>query len=286
MRSYEVFLAKSDAAILIVSNENKILFVSQSAIRLLKECREILVNKIISLEGGALIYLVPDDLAISQFVVLHQLKAPLAAIKWVAEDFIDDDGSLNPHQTENFRTIYETNKFMINLVNDLLNVKRFQGGAIKVNLASSDIVELIANVIQMLQPSADKKNQKIVLEMKIKPDRVLIDNNLFSIAMENLLENAINYGLKNSTLKIFLDSDASGDYLVSVYNEGLEMNDEDKEKIFTKFYRSEEAKKMRSSGTGLGLFIAKSAIEANRGKIWFHSDDGKTTFYFTVPKVS
>ncbi len=223
----------------------------------------------------------------TEFVSLasHQLRSPLTAFKWVIE-LLRNDKKTSAKVREKIDYLYRANDRLIVLVNDLLSVSRIDVGASLVHKRVSDVKKLIADVVDTLKPDAEARKQKIVISMKIELVSSVIDPNLFSEAFKNILDNAISYGTPGSDIKIAVDQQ-SMNFLVSVYNDGPPIAPEDKVKLFTRFYRGVGASVQKPTGSGLGLFIAKSSIESNGGKIWFESGVKKgTTFYFTVPITS
>jgi len=288
MQSYEKFLDERDEAIIIIRDSGRV-FINKTAQKLLAFFKNLSVQRIVAIDGGYLLYIRPDSMTESQSVVLHQLKTPLVAIRWITETLLDNNvANLTEHQKEMLNDIHQTNQFAINFVNDLLSAVKFETGLIRAKPTATDIIMIIQSVIKMLKPAAAKKKQNIILETSGQIKQVFIDSDLFTRVIQNLIDNAINYGAANSDINIRVSSDTSGaesrQYLIIVHNEGVPISDADKEKLFSKFYRGDAAKKINPSGTGLGLFIAKSAVEANGGQIWFESSADKgTAFYFTVP---
>lgn len=221
-------------------------------------------------------------------MVTHQLRAPLTAMRWTIEALLEGN-QLSGSQREKIQDIYRSNHQLINLVNDLLDISKVKAGvkAIKV-----DIREIIRKTIKFLEPSAKKKNQEIVFETLTIVEKTDLDPALLSKAVENILDNSISYGAENSEIRIEISKERPSKkaYLISIHNEGAAIPKEEQEKLFTKFYRGEAAKQLKPDGSGLGLYIAKSAVEANGGRIWLESPTSLetntgTTFYFTAPMV-
>jgi len=215
-------------------------------------------------------------------VASHQLRTPLTAIKWIIELFLEDKG-LTSKQQERLTDVYSSNQQLIDLVGDLLNVSKMEAGKMVTNKKPVNIKQLIDNSIKILKANADKKKQKINFVSKAEIKETNIDSTLFNSAFNNLLSNAVAYGPPGSTIGVIVSIEGK-EYVIEVHNDGPEISKSEQNKIFTKFWRGADAKRIKTRGTGLGLAIAKSAVEANSGKIWFKSGDGKgTSFYFTVP---
>ena len=225
------------------------------------------------------------DKAKSEFVSLasHQLRTPLSAIKWTLEALGQDSGLTAKHK-ERISDVYSANERLIALVNDLLNVSHIEEDKIVAKKELVDIGKIISESIKTFKANADKKKQTLKLSINAPIVPINLDILRFGEAFNNLVSNAINYTPGGQQIDIAVSA-KSNDYLISVHNNEPIIPLSDQKKLFAKFYRGTEAQKIHTTGSGLGLFIAKAAVEQNGGKIWFESKEGKgTTFFFTVPK--
>ncbi len=223
----------------------------------------------------------------SEFISLasHQLRSPLTAFKWVIE-LLRKDKKANKNVREKVEYLYRSNERLITLVNDLLSVSRIDVGTALVHKQPADIKKLINDTVYLLKPDAEAKKQKIKLSLKIELVNSVIDPSLFTEAFKNILDNAIAYGPAGTDIAIGIDQ-MGMEYVVSIHNDGPPIADQDKAKLFTRFYRGAGATTQKPTGSGLGLFISRSSIEANGGRIWFETGEKKgTTFFFTVPITS
>ena len=110
------------------------------------------------------------------------------------------------------------------------------------------------------------------------------DRELLGTAIIQFIDNAAKYSTPASPIAIAVN-DSDGEIVISVHNEGSEVRQEDRERIFDRFYRS-PGSNHRAPGTGLGLSIAKKAAEAHQGRAWVQSEQGKgTTFFLSLPRV-
>jgi len=220
-----------------------------------------------------------------EFVALvsHQLRTPLTAVKWLIEILLREKyGVLTDKQEEAMINIYGSNERLINLVNDLLSVSRVRSGSIAVSPAAINLIEDTKQIITIYRPQAVSRKQKIVLKHRKIPKMVVIDPVLYSQIVQNLLSNALIYSEANSEISISLDR--AGDLIiVRIANSGDPIPLIEQKSLFSKFFRGEQAKKMNTHGTGLGLFIVKEAVEKLGGKIGFSSTKERTEFYFTFP---
>ena len=223
----------------------------------------------------------------SEFVSVasHQLRTPLGISKWYLEELKDDDlMNKDPVTAKQYLAIVdENNERLISLINDLLSVSRIEGGGIHDTPVNLDLFEITGAVSKRLQIIADKKNIRIELNNECGHAPMKLDKERMEEVLEVLISNSIKYTGQNGRVIVSISGEDNC-IKFSIRDNGIGIVEEDKPKIFSKFFRSAEASKIDSEGTGLGLFVAKSYIEDWGGKIWFDSKDGRgTTFTFTLP---
>lgn len=218
-------------------------------------------------------------------VVAHQLRTPLSGLKWTISMLLNGDmGPLNNDQKTFLMKSYESNVRMITLVNDMLVADGLQSGRTHYGFKHLDLVDLIDNVLFEVGPQATKRNISIGYKDKsLKIPQAYVDPESMRAVAQNLLENAIKYTIEGG--KIEIDLKQTDDFIViSISDNGIGIPEDQQKNVFGKFFRASNAVKQETDGSGLGLYIAKTIVEKNGGKIWFESALGKgTTFYFTVP---
>ena len=222
-------------------------------------------------------------------IAAHQLRTPLSAIKWTLTTILDGDlGDLNEKQKEYLGKSNLSNERMIDLVDDLLNLSRIEEGRyIKIE-DFLKIEDLINEVLEGEEHKASKKKVVIKFENNEKVSDVSVDREKIKLVIQNLIENAINYSFENTEINIYLTEDLENHEIkFKITNVGIGIPEESKERMFTKFFRSDNAVKTETVGSGLGLFINKNIVQSHGGKIWFDSKEGEaTSFYFTLPVKS
>ena len=218
-------------------------------------------------------------------ITSHQLRTPLSITKWVLDAMKHDD-ELNPKQEKRLADLIISNERLINLVNDLLNVTRIETGKLIINKKNINLEKNIFDLINSLKTLTDKKNK--IIETKFNADikNVNCDPVIIDEVLENLLSNAVNYSKEDSKKIILTVTERAGDYLISIWNEGLiDSLSLEKMKNFDKFVRGVGSSEVEPAGSGLGLYITKKMIEAHGGNVWFESDvKVGTTFYVTIIK--
>lgn len=217
-------------------------------------------------------------------IAAHQLRTPLSAIKWAIKMILDGDaGEVSEDQRDLLKKGFESNERMIKLVNDMLNVTRIEEGRLQYNFKKEDFEEVYKTVMNNMDNKIKKKNIKFDINKPQKLPRVYLDKDKIRLVLQNLLENAVKYTPENG--KVTLTIKAGKKYLtVKVKDNGVGIPKEEQEKLFSKFFRAKNVKKMETDGTGLGLFIAKNIIKKHQGEIKCDSEEGKgTEFSFYIP---
>lgn len=218
-------------------------------------------------------------------VAAHQLRTPLAAIRW-SISLLKDENLSEEDRKDLIEKCAQSNDRMINLVNDLLNVTRIEEGRYIYELELKDIIEITKSSISAAMEEAKKKNIDFSLILpKEKIPLVEVDEEKIGLAIQNLVENAVHYTQPGGIVLVKIEyKKDKNEILFTVKDTGVGIPKDQQKRIFTKFFRAENVMRMETEGSGLGLFITKNIIESHKGKIWFESQENKgTTFYFTLP---
>lgn len=226
------------------------------------------------------------DKAKNEFISLasHQLRTPLTSINWEAEMCLDGTyGKLSKKQEESIRQIHESNHRMIDLMTALLNVSRLEAGVPKINPVKTDIKKTIDSMLSELEAKIEKKEIKITKKYEKDLPIMELDKDLIEIIIGNLLANAVDYTLKSGSIEISAGKDK--EYVtVKIKDSGIGIPKAHQNNIFTKLFRADNAKKVSTDGTGLGLYIVKLVLDKIGGGIWFESEENKgTTFIVRIP---
>jgi signal transduction histidine kinase len=235
------------------------------------------------------------NLAKSDFVsfVAHELKNPMTSIKGYTELLAGGAvGQINEMQTNFLHTIKSNVERMSTLVSDLNDNAKIEAGRLRFEYKATSAADLVDEVVRTMRRQIDEKKQTldIVIPANLPPmwsDRIRVGQ-----VLTNLLSNAYKYTPESGVLQVGVEEsenhwDADGAPRVIhlwVKDDGIGMTVEDQQKMFQKFFRSDDPKAREAPGTGLGLNITKSLVEMQGGRIWFESEYRKgTTFHFTVP---
>jgi PAS domain S-box-containing protein len=219
----------------------------------------------------------------SDFVSLasHQLRTPLAGMKWSAELLeMDSPETLTQRQRKYMDRLLESIARMSVLVDDFLRVSRFELGSFTADYQPVNLPQLLAAVIEELDPKIKQKN--LVLQTDFDPAIITIvsDPNLLRMAMTNLYGNAIKYTPTGGSVRLSYQ-EVNGLLKIEVADSGIGIPQVDQEYIFSKLFRATNARRDVPDGTGLGLYIVREAVSVLRGKVTFTSIEGQGTV-FTV----
>lgn len=224
----------------------------------------------------------------SEFVSIaaHQLRTPISVIKWILRMVLDGDlGSVADLQKEYLEKAYTSNERMIRLVNDLLDVARIEEGRFLFNFKQEDLVGIVEKNILSFQELVQQKGVEIKFKKPTgKIPSIVIDAGKLSLAVQNLLENAVHYTESGQIIITLRFSKTKERFLFSISDTGIGIPKDQQDRVFNRFFRATNAVKTKTEGTGLGLYIARNIIEAHGGKIWFESEPNKgSAFCFSLP---
>lgn len=219
-------------------------------------------------------------------IASHQLRTPLTGIKWFSELLLNGRvGVLKKEQKEYLEQISESNQRMINLVNDLLEVSHIDAqGKFIMQKKDENFSLLIQEVLTQMHSSVTSKKIQIRSdEACTKKVLLSVDGTKIQQVLQNLLSNAIKFSHPGGVIR--LQCKKEKDQLVfSIHDDGVGIPQHQQSRMFEKFFRADNAVDA-GSGTGLGLYIAKTIVEAHGGSMWFESEEGKgTTFSFSLPR--
>lgn len=220
-------------------------------------------------------------------IVAHQLKNPISVLNGYLEVLISEEiGKVNKKQREYLADALKNVEEMSKTVKDILDVSKIEEGKYRVEPRPTDLVGITQKIVDDFFSWAKASNCKIVFDKPKEFPLARVDPSKIHHVIRNLISNSITYKSPGpGKIEIGLEKKGN-DVLFSCKDNGIGIPPGDFKKVFSKFYRSEEAISLYPAGTGLGLYINKAIIELNQGKIWFKKNKDKgMTFYFTLPVV-
>lgn len=214
--------------------------------------------------------------------VSHDLKTPITSIQGFSQAILDGTASTPQEVQSSARIIYDESNRMRRMVDDLLELARFDAGAIQLKREKVDIVSILESIIEKLTPQAQNKNIKINMTKSQLP-YILGDGDRLAQVFGNLIENAIQYSPTDGDIFVEVELASTEDGItVRVKDQGPGIPPEDTQRIFERFYRVDKSRSAgESKGSGLGLAIAKEIVDLHGGKISVQSEINRGSV-FTV----
>src|SRR5579884_835244 len=222
----------------------------------------------------------------SDFVstVSHELRTPLTSIYGFAETLLRQDVMFGEEERQTFlRYIATESQRLTAIVDTLLNVARLDTGDLQVNMAETDVRDVVGQVLESAAASSGN-GHRFVLELPDEPLAARADPEKLRQVCAILVDNALRYSPEGGTVTV--GAARHRDTVeVRVSDEGIGIPQSDQEQIFRKFYRGADAAlRAGAGGTGLGLFIARGLVTAMGGRIWVSSREGEgSCFSFELP---
>ncbi len=223
----------------------------------------------------------------SEFIAVaaHQLRTPLTGINWTFEA-LSKITSLEPSDKELVQNGALAAGKTLKIVNDLLDVSMIEEGRFGYNIGNADLVSFLSDLLTNANLMAKEYGVNLYFDKGADPSIVVrIDPAKLGMALSNIIDNAIKYNIKNGSVTVKLEKLQDKSYAqISVADTGMGIPASDVKKLFKKFFRAENATRIRTEGTGLGLYIAKNIINRHGGNIWLESEVGRgTKVYITLP---
>jgi two-component system phosphate regulon sensor histidine kinase PhoR len=214
--------------------------------------------------------------------VTHQLRTPLAGIKWMLElaaqtpELPADAGSY----VDDARAAAER---LIGLVNDLLDISRLESGKLSVTLQPTPLRKLTQSTLDDLGTLIRDKGHRLAVAEGRAPV-VMADPQLLRQVIVNLASNAIKYTPPGGEITITLSVEDVRMARWAITDTGIGIPKASLTRLFEKFYRADNVHTVETEGTGLGLYLVRLIVERLSGRVWCESEEGRgSTFIFTLP---
>lgn len=214
----------------------------------------------------------------------HQLRTPLTSIKGYISMLMEGDvGEVTKEQKHVLNEAFVSSERMVRLISDFLNVSRLQTGKFVIEKHPIDLALLVQRELDGLESSASARGMKFIYKVPKNIPILELDENKIQQVVMNFSDNAIYYSKDKG--KIIVSLKKVSDFVeFTVEDNGIGVPKEDQDRLFNKFVRASNARKVRPDGTGVGLFLAKKVIDDHGGTIIFSSVEGKgSTFGFRLP---
>lgn len=215
--------------------------------------------------------------------VSHDLRTPMTTIAGFIDGILD--GAIPPEKHEYYLQIIATEvRRLSRLVSSLLDISRIQAGERKFTMTSFDVCELARQILISFEQRIDEKKLEVSFESDSDSMYVIADSDAIHQILYNICDNAVKFSSEGGAYRLKLWEQDKKIY-VSVYNEGQGIPPEDLPHIFDRFYKSDKSRGLDKTGVGLGMFIAKTIIEAHGETITVNSTQGEyCEFVFSLKK--
>lgn len=216
-------------------------------------------------------------------IAAHQLRTPATALGWTLEN-LEKDPSLTPEARALVRGGQGAAQNLLAIIANLLNAAQIEDGRFGYQLQPLDLISFLDKILSASMPVARHYKVSVYFERPAaSPVMVLADIPKLSLAVTNLIDNAIKYNVPQGQVVGGVQV-KDGNAEVFIRDTGMGIPPDDVPHLFEKFFRADNAKKTAIEGLGLGLYLVKNIIENHKGTVWVESVMGRgSSFYFTIP---
>jgi signal transduction histidine kinase len=247
-----------------------------------------LVSAVLAVSAAVIVWkgLREGDLMKAEFIttVTHKFRTPLTYIKWATDNLVSPDLSLEDRKAQ-VEYIRAANEKLVELTNILTTASDAENKGYEYNLKREDVSKVVEEVTGTL--TEHLKIKELSLVKNLEPNLFAkFDETRLKFVIQVLFENALHYSFEKGTITVSTSA-THKEVVVSVTDTGVGMNQTQLELLFTKFFRSDAARKADTEGMGIGLYVSNKIIEKLQGRIWAESAGEKkgSSFHFALPRV-
>ncbi|AUX37480.1 MULTISPECIES: PAS domain S-box protein [Sorangium] len=208
-------------------------------------------------------------------VIAHELRQPINAIVFKASML-----ATQPQCSESARHIVASAMQLSRMISDLLDISRLESRRLELSRVEVDLPALVRATVERTADATSGHPVDVDVRSSVPP--LLADPGRLEQVLTNLLSNAAKYGAPETPIRIAVER-RGGEVLVAVENEGKGIAPEELPRLFSRYYRTRDAKTGAAAGLGLGLYIVRGIVEAHGGRVWAESAHGTTTFRLALP---
>jgi len=215
--------------------------------------------------------------------ISHDLRTPMTSIKGYVEG-LRDGIVKDPEKVKKYiEVIYNKTESMNKLLDDLFEYSRLDLNEIKMNKEIVECRTMIEDIAENLRYDIEKEQIDFSVKINFDTFTVLADKLRIEEVINNIVSNALKYTKNSIEISAFIKDN---NLCVGITDNGCGIREEEKDKVFERFYRGEKSRSSKSGGTGLGLAISKKIIKEHSGHIWVESIEGQgCTFFFSIPGI-
>lgn len=215
--------------------------------------------------------------------VSHELKTPMTSMKVLADALINQPNASLEMYKEFMIDINNEIERENKIINDLLSLVKLDRKSSNINVTQTDLNGLLEQILKRLRPIAEKNNVELIFE-SFRAVNAEVDEVKLSLALSNLIENAIKYNVEDGWVRVSLNADHKF-FFVKVSDSGIGIPEDVQDQVFERFYRVDKARSRTGiGGTGLGLSITKNVVMMHHGEVRLYSKPGEgSTFTVRIP---
>jgi signal transduction histidine kinase len=216
--------------------------------------------------------------------VSHELRAPIASVRLMAENLEGDKIPEPERQKEYFRFIGQECRRLSSLIENVLDFSRIEQGRKQYEFEPTDLMSLTRTTVQLMDPYAMEKGVRLEMKSEIGNQKMEIDSDGRAIqqALVNLMDNAIKHSAKGQTVTLEIGSGSQSSFNLSVSDCGPGIPKAEQEKIFERFYRLGSELRRETQGIGIGLSIVKHIVAAHGGRVTVESAPGQGSRFMII----
>lgn len=215
----------------------------------------------------------------------HDLRTPLGNILAFSQYLLSHVNTLKPEHLQFLNLIHSSSRFMLQLVDDLLDISKIEIGKLYLNLEKVDLKGLIQKNVQVNQFLAQAKQIELCFSSESEIPLLWLDPLRIEQVLNNLISNAIKYSHPNTTVYIHLQLNED-EVLLTVKDQGQGIPKEEWDKLFLPFGKTSVRATQGEKSTGLGLAIVRKILQEHKGRIWVESEEGKGSIFSVVIPIS
>jgi len=211
--------------------------------------------------------------------IAHELRTPITRIRGVAETTLKGGGDLDEYR-EMAASVIDGSDDLIEMIGTMLEIAKTDSGVAELTVTPLDIREIVEEAVDLFAPAAEDRRIEIHLSKPRQAVMALGDRPRLQRVVANLLDNAIKYTPSGGTVTLSVDTDAAGVKL-KITDTGVGLDEKDLPRIFDRFYRGDKSRS--TVGSGLGLSLALTIIQAHGGDITVKSTEAGSAFTVFLP---
>ncbi|HEY9756460.1 MAG TPA: PAS domain-containing sensor histidine kinase [Oculatellaceae cyanobacterium] len=211
----------------------------------------------------------------------HDLKTPIRAANRAIRLLLEGDfGQISETQRDILETLFDSNESMHRLVCNILDAYRYDSGHKQLNLATSDVVQMVRDLLKVMKPL--EQEQGITTTCNLPNYAVLVRCDIEEIrrVIQNLVDNAFKFTPRGGLIDVSLDA-TDHQMMIKVRDNGKGISDSEKPHLFQRFWQTSSSGR-NYAGTGLGLYLSRKIVEAHNGKLWCDSKVGAGSTFVLV----